>query len=331
MLHFVNTALSGHTSVWGTTRITDTQNDWQNKIYEANALHALPMVGQHLGGIGIYRTETGQPIEALFDGAYTFDTYLTTYSYANGAYSLALEVHVSLSETLNLADVATYAMIYQVALTDGVSLDGVALAPLVASVALSENLSLTDAISVGAVYGILLPESLLLGDAVSINDVLIAYVVNANTGAVSTYTNYNFNSFAKLNGRYFGATDAGIYELTGADDDGTAIDASVVLPTTDFQVDKVADADSLKRLPTVYLGVNTIGDMMLKVTANGDDNFYTLSGTTTTSLHTGRMLLGKGVAARYWDFELTNVDGADFTLESMTFYPVALTRRIVRG
>lgn len=330
MLHF-GTQLSGHTSIWGSYNVYSNEQDWPAEIAQAQAQIAAPTVGQNLGGIGIYRTTTGQPIYKPFSGAYTFDTYLTTYSYANGAYSLALEVHISLSETLNLADAATYAMIYQVALTDGVSLDGAALTPLVATANLTERLSLADTISVSAIYGILLPESLLIGDAVSANDVLIAYVVNANTGAVSTYTNYNFNSFAKLNGRYFGATDAGIYELTGVTDAGAAIDASVVLPTTDFQMDKVADADSLKRLPTVYLGVNTIGNMVLKVTANGVDNLYTLSGTTTTSLHTGRMLLGKGVAARYWDFELTNVDGADFTLESITFYPVALTRRIVRG
>lgn len=329
MLHF-GTQLSGHTSIWGSYNVYSNEQDWPAEIAQAQAQIAAPTVGQLLGGIGVYRTTTGQPVFKPFGGAYTFDTYLTTYSYANGAYSLALEVYISLSETLNLADAATYAMIYQVALTDGVSLDGVAVAPLVAVTALTENLSLADTTSVNAIYGILLPESLLIGDAVSVNDVLIAYVVNTNTGAVSTYTNYNFNSFAKLNGRYFGATDAGIYELTGADDDGTDIDASIVLPTTDFPTDQVA-ADVLKRLPTVYLGVNTLGGMMLKVTANGADNFYTLSGTTTTSLHTGRMLLGKGVAARYWDFELTNVDGADFTLESITFYPVALTRRIVRG
>lgn len=330
MLHFGVQPHAGHVSVWG-LKVTERDADPAFEIQQAMALTSwVTTVGQGLGGIGIYRTATGQPQNMVAGGAYTFDTYLTTYLYAQGQYSFALEVQISLAETLNLSDAVTPALILQQLLAEGLTLGDTVTAPYVANVSFTEALTLTDTIAVSAVYGILLPESLLISDSISINAALVAYVVNANTGAVSTYTNYNFNSFAKLDGRYFGATDAGIYELTGTDDAGTAIDASVVLPTTDFPTDQVS-ADLLKRLPTVYLGVNTTGGMMLKVTANGADNFYTLAGTTTTSLHTGRMLLGKGVAARYWDFELTNVDGADFTLESISFYPVALTRRIVRG
>jgi len=69
---------------------------------------------------------------------------------------------------------------------------------------------------------------------------------------------------------------------------------------------------------------------VLKVTANGGTNYYSLTSATTSGAQTGRILLGKGVAARYWDFELTNVSGADFVLESITFHPVALARRVGR-
>ena len=45
--------------------------------------------------------------------------------------------------------------------------------------------------------------------------------------AVVEYRNFPFNSFAAWNGSYFGASEHGIFELTGDDDDGEPIDAWV--------------------------------------------------------------------------------------------------------
>lgn len=181
-----------------------------------------------------------------------------------------------------------------------------------------------------AVYTESLVEGLGVGDIIEANDSVMAYVVNASTGAVTTYLNYNFNSFAKIGGRYFASGPSGIYELVGTTDAGTSITATVTMPTTDLETEEVP-SELLKRVPAAYLGVTTTGDMLLRVTANGSQNTYTLAGTATSTLHTGRITLGQGVAARYWDFEISNVNGADFMLESVVFYPVALTRRIVRG
>lgn len=325
MLHF-GVIEGGHNHIWG-TRTIEPDVDYENDLRFVSAKIAPPLTGQRLGGIGFYRTETGQPRFNEVDGAYLFDTYVTAYTYVQGQYSFALITALSLYESLNVIEAPAYSAVYSTVLAEVLNAIETPVVIRSIPVGFAETLSVADTYVFQGVYGILLSESLFVSDTLGTNDALIAYAVNANTGALTTYNNFNINSFAQLNGKFYGMTDAGLVELTGDTDNGIAIDASIKLGTTELGTDTVA-TELLKRLPAVYLGVNTAGDMLLNVTANGATNTYQLTAATSTSLHTGRLLLGKGVASRYWDFELTNVDGADFTLDSITFYPVALGRRV---
>jgi hypothetical protein len=38
--------------------------------------------------------------------------------------------------------------------------------------------------------------------------------------------------------------------------------------------------------------------------------------------------VGQGLRSRYWQFELTNVDGGDFELDVLELYPLFLGRRV---
>lgn len=330
MLHF-GIQTSGHTPVWGMTYLKSSETDPEYQLWQLNARVPRPMLGQFRGGIGMFRTETGQPQVVLTNGEYTFDTYLTTYAFADGSYSLAIEVWLALSEGFALTDAEATSAIRQAILTETVAVaatDAVSAGGLT-HITSDEVVTLADTQENVATIAISLSENISLFDAIWQGSTLTSYVVNARTGAVSNYSNFPFNSMAKVGSKYLATSPDGVYELAGTNDDGVDISASVILPTTQLSTEEVPD-DVMKRLPTAYLGVSTAGDLVLRVTANGVDNYYTLTGTTATGVHTGRMMLGRGVAARYWDFELTNVNGADFTLESITFHPVALARRIGR-
>lgn len=157
-----------------------------------------------------------------------------------------------------------------------------------------------------------------------------AWVLNTENVAVSQYNNYPFNSFAELNGNYYGASSDGLYLLDGDDDAGTAIQAYFRSPLTDF------GNPNLKRLPEVYFGYTSSGDMVCKTTVtslNGvkEEHWYRLEArpaATVGATRETRVPVGKGLKSVYWQFELHNINGADFEINTSRFWPMVLTRRV---
>jgi hypothetical protein len=144
--------------------------------------------------------------------------------------------------------------------------------------------------------------------------------------AFTTYTNFPFNSFAKFNDVWLGAADGGLFVLAGATDDGTFIDAAVRVGITDFST------SHLKRVARMYVGYRADGDMQLNVTTDENQTrSYALRSTGNSGIHGNHVRIGKGLKARYWQFELQNVDGADFELNTMEIKPDVLKRRIGGG
>ena len=151
----------------------------------------------------------------------------------------------------------------------------------------------------------------------------VVFSMNIGRQALTTYENYAFNSFAKYNGKFLGASDAGVFILTGADDDGTAINAVLRTGMTDF------DTSYQKRASRLYLGYRADGDVTTRViTDETDVHGYLLHATSNAGLHGAHVPVGKGIKARYWQFELQNVAGADFELDSLEVKPIVLRRRI---
>ena len=151
----------------------------------------------------------------------------------------------------------------------------------------------------------------------------VVFSMNIGRQALTTYENYAFNSFAKYNGKFLGASDAGVFILTGADDDGTAINAVFRTGMTDF------DTSYQKRASRLYLGYRADGDVTTRViTDETDVHGYLLHATSNAGLHGAHVPVGKGIKARYWQFELQNVAGSDFELDSLEVKPIVLRRRI---
>jgi hypothetical protein len=138
----------------------------------------------------------------------------------------------------------------------------------------------------------------------------------------SQYAGYNFNSFCELDGRYLAANADGIFILDNADtDNGTEIEA--------FIESFLLDLGTQIRIRKVYLGYETNGTLILKVKDNeGNERTYTITPIDDDRLqHDERVRIGRDGKGRYWSFRIENVDGCDFSMDSMEIVPIYLGKK----
>lgn len=153
----------------------------------------------------------------------------------------------------------------------------------------------------------------------------MTYALQIERGALTRYTNFPFNSFAVFAGRHLAAGPDGIFELTGDTDAGTAIDSIARFGKTDLGTSRV------KRVEHVYIGYRVVKGakaLLLRTYVDGKTRDYGTKPAVSGELHTTRVDLGMGVEARYWQFELRNRDGADFSVDTVEVAPTPVRRRL---
>lgn len=147
------------------------------------------------------------------------------------------------------------------------------------------------------------------------------WVLNAESSSSTRYDAYDFNSFAEIDGVYYGCRDDGVYALDGDDDAGSPIQAMLSFGKRDF------GTSALKRITNAYVGVSSTGKLVLKIIAEGDEYHY-VARDSGEHLQVQRFDTGKGLRVNYLEFELYNQCGDDFDLSSIEFAVVPTARRI---
>lgn len=151
------------------------------------------------------------------------------------------------------------------------------------------------------------------------------WVLNLRKGALTEYDSFAFNSYTVFNGVVLAAGPAGVFALgTQGADAGTAITARVTTGQDAF------GSSVHKRVPRLYTGYDTDGDMLFRViTTEGGSRTYSLPDNYVRGIQQRRVPIGKGVKSRYFQFELENVNGADFSISDILAYPTKLRRRVM--
>lgn len=146
--------------------------------------------------------------------------------------------------------------------------------------------------------------------------------VNLSNLATTQFCNYDFNSFCKIGDKYFGACNTGIFELTGNDDAGTAIDAFFELINSDFGI------ENMKRIRSLYIGGESDGSLTL--TLKDDENnsrTYSLNLTSGNKQSSAKVPTGRDGLGGYWQVRIDNISGAYFAINSIKALLVILGRK----
>lgn len=151
-------------------------------------------------------------------------------------------------------------------------------------------------------------------------DTPVTWVMNAETKAFCQYDGYAFRSFFTHEGKHFGVTETGIYELRGDTDDGAEINAFVMTGKDDF------GSSALKGVQFVYVGAEAADGLQITAITDGAQHSYDIPPALT--LESKRAILGRGLKSRYWQFVLRNKLGGDFEIESIELVPTLLGRKL---
>lgn len=226
----------------------------------------------------------------------------------------------SLSETIANSDAVSYTPILGRVLTDAVGIADALTQKLIIRVTANDDFNLDDSTPTKWIFKPVLTDGVEIAIGyIEPNGAFTTWAVNTRTGAVTEYQNFVFNSFAQNGHKYLGAADSGLYELDGADDDGTDVIAHIKSGYAQFGGSKYSS------FKAAYLGMRGDGNIVLKLDT-GDGKSYTYQ-TVIQDMQSTKVRLGKGLRARYFSFELIST-GPDFDLDTIEFIPLVAQRRV---
>lgn len=182
----------------------------------------------------------------------------------------------------------------------------------------------------------------LLGDEAMADEVLVmktpglvAWVMNADTGAVSWYDNWGFTDMAVVGGKVFASGPDGLVVLGGDSDGADAIDARVVYGFNEFggydQSGLPKPNEVKKRIPALWFGYHAAGTLQATVETYGQGygTFrYAMQPRDAQQPRNNRILPGKGLNARYWRIGIENTNGCAFEVHSIAAEVAASSRRL---
>ena len=146
----------------------------------------------------------------------------------------------------------------------------------------------------------------------------LSIAMNLKNGAITQYTNYNFNSIVEHEGVIYGASKDGLFTLDDAQtDNGAPIDAYFEFWIGD------AGAINVKRIRALHFGFEANGNMTVEVTDDdGTSKAYdiTVEKTSTVGVagytqHGARVFIERTHIGRYWKLKMSNIDGSDFSID----------------
>lgn len=138
--------------------------------------------------------------------------------------------------------------------------------------------------------------------------------VNLKNKAFGQFFDYEFNSICERDGRYFMATDEGLFEITGKKDVEANIDASFDTLVSDWGVSRV------KRPRFLRLAMLADNPVQIDVLDKNDTVLGSAVFTPTAgvlSLESIRESIGRLASGLLFKFRIKNIEGSFFHIKSL--------------
>jgi hypothetical protein len=140
-------------------------------------------------------------------------------------------------------------------------------------------------------------------------------VMNLKNKLVSFYQNYNFESVGIFNGVPIGCDPAsGLYLLSGADDNGTDIAASILLGDYAFGI------NNIKTNPEFFVNYSGNGEVQVSATIDQEDDTngpYEVPAPHETKVQTRRAIIDQGLRGSHWQYLIENIQGSQVTIQNI--------------
>ena len=143
------------------------------------------------------------------------------------------------------------------------------------------------------------------------------YAVNVLTGALTTYDGFDFTGFATTGQTTFGARADGVYRIRPGDDAGVGRIVAVDFGTLSM------DTTTIKTIESVFLGVDTDGDVFVRLVTGLDDTLYRVVERGSVS----RAMCKKGVGGRQWNVSLEVANATYLNLDMIELSVASTARR----
>lgn len=143
----------------------------------------------------------------------------------------------------------------------------------------------------------------------------LTMVMNTKNKALTLFENYLFNSLCAFNGKHFGATDTGIFDLDAdTKDNGVPIEWNFKIGYLDLE------QGQKKKLAEAWVSYKSDGDVKFTVIQpDGAQYEYILQGIDTTE--TGlRVKFGKGIRTKYVALDVSNIEGSSIDLDELKLH-----------
>ena len=149
---------------------------------------------------------------------------------------------------------------------------------------------------------------------------VMTHVSNMITHAVTSFTEYSYNSMTRFQGKYLGASDAGLFQL----DDAASTE---VLTGTIKTAELHFGSEFQKRCSDFFLAMRTKGAITLTVDTDEMGAYsYTIEPWGVDRLKQRRTAIGKGAKGKYWTFTLECPEQFDY--DTMNIMMVVVSRRL---